>query len=258
MKAKRAVEIKGSSLPVLRVVVRDGDAESLRNEIDDTVGRARALLAEALTVLDLRERTSDGGGAILEAVRAAGVRIAGVLVTDESECDGLQGAGVPLIDAPEPVEPATRTRTPPPLPGAAAVVEELRRPPPSAAPTMPLYLTRPLRSGQRFYAQGRDLVVLAPTSRGAELIADGSVYGFARLRGRVLAGASGDLAARIIATDLDAELVAIAGVYRTLEADETAPLAGRTVSVTLALDANGDERLALVPLEAPAQPQPIR
>jgi hypothetical protein len=72
------------------------------------------------------------------------------------------------------------------------------------APPAPLCVTQPVRSGQRLYAQGRDLLLLAPTSRGAELIADGSIYAFGLLRGRALAGASGDKTARILATRLDA------------------------------------------------------
>jgi septum site-determining protein MinC len=112
----------------------------------------------------------------------------------------------------------------------------------------PLYLTRPLRSGQRIYAQGRDAVVTAPTSRGSELIADGSIYAFSPIRGRVLAGASGDTAACIVASHLDAELVAVAGVYRTFEPDDLKAHGSGPLRVTLWLDADGNERLTLAAL----------
>lgn len=118
-------------------------------------------------------------------------------------------------------------------------------PPKEIGPPAPLCVTQPVRSGQRLYAQGRDLLVLAPTSRGAELIADGSIYAFVPLRGRALAGASGDKGACIIATALDAELVAVAGVYRTLEAADLGGFGDSAVSVTLAFDAEGSERLVL-------------
>lgn len=49
-----------------------------------------------------------------------------------------------------------------------------------------------MRSGQRIYAPNSDLVVLSNVSAGAELIADGNVHIYGVLRGRVLAGASGD------------------------------------------------------------------
>jgi septum site-determining protein MinC len=106
-------------------------------------------------------------------------------------------------------------------------------------------VTQPVRSGQRIYAQRRDLLVLAPTSRGAELIADGSIYAFGLLRGRALAGAGGDKGARIVATRLDAELVAVAGVYRTLEAADIAELGDGAVTVALTFDEEGSERLVL-------------
>jgi septum site-determining protein MinC len=135
------------------------------------------------------------------------------------------------------------TEQPAAQPKPHPVIEEL--PPAGIAP---LYLTRPLRSGQRFYAQGRDAVVAARTSRGSELLADGSIYAFSPLRGRVLAGASGDTSACIVATHLDAELVAVAGVYRTFEADELKAHSGGPVSVTWSLDADGNERLTLAAL----------
>ena len=56
MKPRRQAVIKGSSLPVLRIVVRDGDASFFRTELADTIENARPLLAEAIAVLDLRER----------------------------------------------------------------------------------------------------------------------------------------------------------------------------------------------------------
>jgi len=74
-----------------------------------------------------------------------------------------------------------------------------------------------VRAGQRIYARGADLVILAAVNNGAEIIADGSIHVYAPLRGRALAGASGNTAARIFAASLEAELVSIAGVYRTFE-----------------------------------------
>jgi hypothetical protein len=50
----------------------------------------------------------------------------------------------------------------------------------------------PVRAGQRIYARGADLVVLAVVNNGAELIADGCIHVYAPLRGRALAGASGN------------------------------------------------------------------
>ena len=60
-------------------------------------------------------------------------------------------------------------------------------------------------------------MVVAPVSSGAELIAHGNIHVYGRLRGRALAGVNGDRSARIFCQSLDAELIAIAGLYRTSE-----------------------------------------
>jgi len=89
----------------------------------------------------------------------------------------------------------------------------------SAAPT--LVIEGPLRSGQRVYARHADLIVMGVVSRGAEVIADGNIHVYGPLRGKAMAGARGDAQARIFTTSLDAELVAVAGIYRVI--DSTLP-----------------------------------
>jgi septum site-determining protein MinC len=74
-----------------------------------------------------------------------------------------------------------------------------------------------VRSGTQIYARGGDLIVTAAVSPGAELVADGNIHVYGVLRGRALAGAAGDSAARIFCTRLEAELVSIAGHYLVSE-----------------------------------------
>ena len=122
--------------------------------------------------------------------------------------------------------PATETK---PTPEAAAEPA----PPEAATKVTTMIVNRPLRSGQQVYARGCDLVVLAAVNAGAEVIADGSIHIYAPLRGRALAGASGDAGARIFTTRFEAELVSIAGVYRTFDAGVPGELAGKPVQVQL-------------------------
>lgn len=122
----------------------------------------------------------------------------------------------------------------------AAAVAAAAEPEPAAAvqaaavavPTR--IIDKPLRSGQRVYAAGGDIVVLAAVNPGAEVIADGSIHVYAPLKGRALAGARGDTAARIFTTQLEAELVSIAGVYRTFESAPDAAVAGKPAQIRLA------------------------
>lgn len=94
-----------------------------------------------------------------------------------------------------------------------------------AAPTM--VIDRPLRSGQRVYARGGDLVILGVVSHGAEVIADGNIHIYGPLRGRAIAGASGDTDARIFAGAMEPELISIAGTYRTTDKPLAADVHGK-------------------------------
>ena len=78
-------------------------------------------------------------------------------------------------------------------------------------------VTQPVRSGQQVVSKGADLVVISSVGHGAELLSDGHIHVYGPLRGRALAGIAGDRQARIFCTQLDAELVSIAGVYRLRE-----------------------------------------
>ena len=78
-------------------------------------------------------------------------------------------------------------------------------------------ISEPVRSGQQIYAPNGDLLVLAPVSHGAELLADGHIHIYGPLRGRALAGVTGDTEARIFCQSLEAELISIAGQYKISE-----------------------------------------
>jgi septum site-determining protein MinC len=140
----------------------------------------------------------------------------------------VQAELIPAEAEPEPV-PA-----PAPVPTSAPVAETPAPPAATGRPSM--MVDTPVRSGQRIYARGSDLVVTAIVNPGAELIADGSIHVYAPLRGRALAGASGDASARIFAMEMEAELVSIAGMYRTFEDGWSKELAKKPVQVSLAGD----------------------
>ena len=101
-----------------------------------------------------------------------------------------------------------------------------------------------VRSGQRIMARNSDLIVLAAVNAGAEIIAQGNIHVYAPLRGRALAGVSGDTQARIFCHQFEAELVAIAGNYRVFDDGPPKELRGKAVQVFL----NG-EQLIVAPLD---------
>ena len=142
----------------------------------------------------------------------------------------VPAAAVEIASAPTPADtpadkPAEKSadtaaaKSAEPLPERAASSTTSAPSPTPAAPqsSSALVITKPLRSGQRVYARHTDLVVIGMVSQGAEVIADGNVHVYGPLRGKAMAGARGDTSARIFTTHLDAELLAVAGVYRVVE-----------------------------------------
>jgi len=104
-----------------------------------------------------------------------------------------------------------------------------------------MVIDKPLRSGQKVYARGADLVVLAMVNQGAEVVADGNIHVYAPLRGKAMAGASGNTNARIFSLCLEPELISIAGVYRTSENPLAPEIHGKPAQVRLSTD--GQEKL---------------
>jgi septum site-determining protein MinC len=145
----------------------------------------------------------------------------GVQNGDEAWTQAALNAGLGLFPAGRPAEVLRRQEAPPdgpqealkavpqPDPGAkaGAGAQAAER---SRAATI---VTEPVRAGQQVHARGGDLVVLAPVSPGAELLAEGHVHVYSSLRGRAHAGIGGDQDARIFCYSLHAQLVSIAGLY---------------------------------------------
>ena len=121
------------------------------------------------------------------------------------------------------------------------------QPQPEASPVLApiaqgsLIIDHPIRGGQRSYARGGDLICLAAVNAGAEIMADGNIHVYGPLRGRALAGVNGQEEARIFCANLEAELVSVAGLYRTLETNH--PLWGQAAQIY-----SRDEQLHIIPL----------
>jgi septum site-determining protein MinC len=128
---------------------------------------------------------------------------------------------------------------PPLLRGGRAANVESVDPAPAKTPAAPaqkeqssLLLETPVRSGQSVFFPDGDVTVLGSVGSGAEVIAGGSIHIYGTLRGRAMAGMSGNRQARIFCSKIEAELLAIDGFYRTAE-DLDATLRGRLVQAWL-------------------------
>ena len=229
------IDIRYSEVGMVRVRIRTTDPGAIANELAGRVAAAPHFFRRIAVCLDLSalEKTPEVAEihAVIEAVRRVGmlsVGLAGDVVELETAASALN---LPILSSfrtptrPAPVlepEQAAPT-TPEPAPALA----------PADSNVSTLIHNQPVRSGQRIYARNRDLIVNAGVAAGAEVIADGCLHIYGPLRGRAMAGARGDPAARMFCQAFDAELVSIAGVFRVFETIP-AELAGMPVQAWLA------------------------
>ncbi|MGV6875161.1 septum site-determining protein MinC [Pseudochelatococcus sp. B33] len=99
-----------------------------------------------------------------------------------------------------------------------------------------LLIDQPVRSGQSVAFPQGDITIVGSVASGAEVIAGGSIHIYGALRGRALAGCAGHASARIFCNKLEAELVAIDGLYKTAEALDN-QFRGQAVQIWLEGDA---------------------
>ena len=250
------IQFKGTALKIIQAQLRTADVALLHAALADLTGNSPDFFENDLAVLDFSNAESlpesADWPAIRQLLRASGLHAAATLGLPEGLAAAAEQAGLPTISASALSRPArakaAEAAPPPPAfaePTPLPAQEAAPAPVPAPAPRT-ITLDKPLRSGQRFYAKGCDLIVTAMVSAGAEVIADGNIHVYAPLRGRALAGASGDKSARIFTTSLEAELVSVAGLYRTFEAGVPADLARQPATVSLSGD--GEPRLTVAPL----------
>src|SRR5437870_5173770 len=185
-------------------------------ELGQQVERSPRFFLHAPVVLDLR-----GAGEFTNAaefdearqlLREHTLTLVGVQNAEPAQLEAAANAGLASF-APSATQPGRR----PPRPVATGVVPAETAPSAPSPRATARLVTTPVRSGTQIYARGTDLVITAAVSPGAELVADGNIHVYGALRGRALAGASGDVEARIFCSRLEAELVSIAGRYLVSE-----------------------------------------
>ncbi|MFA7669761.1 MAG: septum site-determining protein MinC [Burkholderiaceae bacterium] len=266
-KTRQALDFKSATLYAIRVVLHDADTDALIDALKKRMHDAGAFFENEPVVVDASgiDEAIDWP-ALLSALREHQLHPVGVMATGAQQ-EAARSAGLAVVDTGSaPVRPAARPATDDEVPAAAIIPENTAKPagtlpppadagsgdskaepPPDAANTegetaqaasaqaapAAMIINRPLRSGQRVYARDTDLIVIGVVSRGAEVIADGNVHVYGPLRGKAMAGARGDASARIFTTQLDPELVAIAGVYRVIETRLEAGLQNKPAIIRL-------------------------
>jgi septum site-determining protein MinC len=233
-RTKAVFEFKSATLPLIAVILKTADLEVLAEALDAQLADSPDFFEQEPVVIDLSLLQEEQAEAEIDfaALRALLARhqTQPVAVRGGSNAQNIAARAAGLSITAMPVAPTPRAPAPP----AEAPTEApqiVREVPVPANGT--LVIDKPLRSGQQVYARGGDVIVTAVVSFGAEIIADGNVHVYAPLRGKAIAGARGDTGARIFTTCMEAQLVAIAGIYRTSEVALPDDIAGKTAQISL-------------------------
>jgi septum site-determining protein MinC len=205
------------------VLAPEPPVEAWIDALDAQIARSASFFEGRPVVLDLaalpREQPDVAG--LLQALSKRGVRIIGT----EGAHPAWQG-----LEAWAPLH-ANSTR-----PARPVDVPDDAQPKPAASITQPeanaLLVDQPVRSGQSVVFDKGDVTIVGSVASGAEVIAGGSIHIYGALRGRAIAGLTGNSRARIFCRKLEAELLAIDGVYQTAD-DMSATLRGRPVQAWL-------------------------
>ncbi len=210
----RCFQFKSTRAALNELILTTSDTQLLKPQLAAHAARVPMLFSNMPVILNLQQLPSaptlEALQSLLALCRELSLVPVGLKAAPESAtelCTTLQLADFshqrrstrdsePAKTAPEPAEPA-----PAPQPATAAAK----------------VITTPVRSGQQVYARGSDLVILAPVSAGAEVMADGHIHVYGPLRGRAMAGVNGNTDARIFCQSMEAELISIAGYFKTSE-----------------------------------------
>ena len=229
--ASPPIRLKGRSFLAL-VLAPEKPLDDWLRRLDDLAERSAGFFLQRPIVLDLEDLDIDSRElrGLLKDLTERNVRIMGIEGADPS----LLGPDMP--PAMKGGRPASDFETPDadddcggdaPATSSKPAAPEWK--PGRSVPS--IIVTEPVRSGQSLMFEG-DITVVGSVSSGAEVVAGGSIHIYGTLRGRAAAGSMGDTSARIFCRKLEAELVAIAGYYKTSE-DLEPELRGRDVHLWL-------------------------
>jgi septum site-determining protein MinC len=200
------VRFRGRSLMAL-VLVPEPPTEEWLEELDRLLARSPAYFVNRPVVVDvslLPQKRPDLMG-IVNELQARKIRVMALEGT-ETAILGADARGLPPIIADNrpstPIEPPKADEPPPAQP--------------TPRPATSMVIERPIRSGQSIYCPDGDVTVLGSVASGAEIVAGGSIHVYGALRGRALAG-WGNRSGRIFCSNLDAELLAVDGLYKTAD-----------------------------------------
>ena len=227
---QRSIRIKGRSFLAV-VLSPEAPVDQWLERLDDLAARSAGFFLSRPVVLDVSELSLDKAG-LKELLAALTERNVGIM--------GIEGVRPSMIEPGMPPslkggKPASDVEVEPLVAAAELPEEKPRISGEVRAVVQSLVINEPVRSGQSIMFPEGDVTVIGSVASGAEIIAGGSVHIYGALRGRAMAGSLGNVSARIFCRKLEAELLAIDGVYKVAE-DIDDKLRGQPVQLWLEND----------------------
>ncbi|MBK5568132.1 septum site-determining protein MinC [Ensifer sp. SSB1] len=231
----RPIRLKGRSFLAL-ALTPELPLEDWLTRLDDLASRSAGFFLRRPVVLDVDGLEIDRSQLreLVDQLGKRNVRIMGI----EGARQSLLGAdlppamtdGRPAADSEAKMaEQAEKAETP----EAEAAAEAVITAEPLATKATPsIVVTQPVRSGQSLFFPEGDVTIIGSVASGAEVVAGGSIHIYGALRGRAMAGTTGNASARIFCRKLEAELIAIDGFYKTAD-DMEQNLRGKAVQIWL-------------------------
>jgi len=207
-----SAQLKGSLFPLSVLQLEDNNLEKLQQQLENKLSQAPSFFFRAPLVVNI-EQLGDSEIDFLDlkqAIEKKDFICVGICNGSKTQKQQARLAGLATLQ-----QPKASTVTSEKSAIEQASIKETEKQADSAPIQLkPTKIVRQnVRSGQQIYAQGCDLVVIGSVGNGAEVISDGSIHIYGTLRGRAIAGATGNVNSAIFCQSIEAELVSIAGNY---------------------------------------------
>lgn len=205
------IRIKGRMVNAIRISLDTNDHDAIRQQLAPMLQKACA----PGTLVVIESSVEQELIALIQLL--IGLDVQPMAVAEGLLAEQARSIQFPVIPAERQLQQVKPTKeqvveTPVPAPATAAVEAT----PVAVAPVVrhiTSYHDEILRTGQCIVQDHGDIIINAGINSGSEVIASGNIHIYGSARGRVIAGAGGNNAARIFCHVLEAELVSIAGTY---------------------------------------------
>ncbi len=201
-----AIELKGNLFPLSVLFCQDLSVANLKSELQQKLAQAPGFFHLAPVVISVDNLTEvPDFTAIKQLFVDLQLVLVGVCGANADLKKAAHAAGLAALQMPKnskaPEAPKTTAAAPAAPVAPSVIVAENRT------------IEQNIRSGQQIYVKGADLIIKGTVGAGSEVIADGNIHIYGSLRGKAIAGASGDSTKKIYCYNMQAELISIAGNY---------------------------------------------